>query len=1286
MACPGITVSWPAGSHWSNDPWLQHDNRDLGWEPISFEADGRITFRSDTCKPSSNIGAPCRACQMLPDSALFRRMIGTAKEALPHTPWEYLTPKQMQDTMKRLAQRNKSLTSRVNHLKAVNVTAKRRISEHRRIMMMLAQNDIPGLRRILTVMARRGAGPNALIAILKRARDGLFNARGGFNNRDMDLSFLVKSIGGPKLLYALQKSHGLASVSTVKRNNKIPRLVTSIGAPTLEDINANIASFFDPEIKPPPLQRPGIALAGNILMLDGVSLETKCRYCPDRNSILGLCREHSHRVNTKVESLESVENVRNALFNGSEETKVCFGTEATVVAIAPYSETDHYTPVPIAVSPSDKTKKGHQLAKWIQTVLDAWAPNPHGEKMYGPIDAIGTDGDSGFRLAKHLLCMVKEVDPTSPLGQILHNLNGFNCFISKDGQRGTCDPKHIFKRDATMLRNFLGILVGDINITPSDIVTHLSALPDVSLEQAKQLLDPSDKQNVPKAVSLIQRLYSLENLPPPPNPVEFQTRKAITFFARVLSFFAFPFIKVEMSLSQQVESLATYAFLAAALQLRHGTGCMTGPIYSDSQAVVKNIIFVIAEMQLLDPDLRFYIILEGTDRLEVVFSDCRTQDHARNFDIEQLAGKLAVGALIHAAFQRNPELDRGHRRLSLRGALGIDHANPRSWEGDTRVGNVNLPMCWEAGEQAAGKIWQEYFGTPFDFKKQFATNGCDLLRPNGRYVVVHPSHDDKRSEEENSSPLFPVVSGSNITGDSEELNNNHQNSSSPVPPDGPPDEDHLPVISAQDFMLFEGEKQQEHSDMPLGMDLEDFFPDTDTIQTGPGHRNEQSGTVFSQYLEAEGKKYLKSSVVATLSSNRSRKATMRTLRVRGVALEDLRGRKSESLDLGDPDGDDFLKENDLVATLMRSGGEICLGVLVLKGFRIGKEVRTSITMAELEDPQKKVKAMGQIAELRNPPTGDQNPQPACFWEWTGNYLQVNFGSADELKTRNLFVVEVPGSLVFPLGPSLTKRTGGEEPTWSIPIEQLTEVLEEAWNSLDPDGKDISSNLMNLPELGNNKSIPYRNSFDEMSMVVKNVPEHLKQPKLSGKDTVTCLICGPDRKGATRQLRTMRSHVAMHILKSQRGVEEEGLAQSPGMDPCGFCGLDGCFTQLEIDSKKKKNPIVIKSSCRYHYSGMNYKSAKTASNSAPSTNVPIQCLLCPPSEISRDQPTIWKYNAISHIVCEHAIWDNKMPTIKPEFMAEIYIRKAEEAAMGIPAEDTADWRDRMTFPAVMLLTS
>lgn len=87
---------------------------------------------------------------------------------------------------------------------------------------------------------------------------------------------------------------------------------------------------------------------------------------------------------------------------------------------------------------------------------------------------------------------------------------------------------------------------------------------------------------------------------------------------------------------------------------------------------------------------------------------------------------------------------------------------------------------------------------------------------------------------------------------------------------------------------------------------------------------------------------------------------MRTLRVRGVALEDLHGRKSEGIDLADPDIDDVLKSNDFVATFIRSGDEICLGVLMVKGFRIGKEVRSVIEMAELEDAGKKVMVMARL--------------------------------------------------------------------------------------------------------------------------------------------------------------------------------------------------------------------------------------------------------------------------------------------------------------------------------------
>ena len=203
-------------------------------------------------------------------------------------------------------------------------------------------------------------------------------------------------------------------------------------------------------------------------------------------------------------------------------------------------------------------------------------------------------------------------------------------------------------------------MINDTNIKPSDVVDQLALLPNMSVEKAHQLLDPSDKQNVPKAVTLVQSLLQLKDLHISPNPTINRRRQAILFVAEMMGYFMRPFITVNMTLSEQVRSLATYTFLAAAVQIKHGTACLTGPLYADSQATVKNIIFTIARMQVMDPNLLLYILLEGTDRLEGLFGDCRTQDHARNFDIEQLAGKLSVATLLNAAMEHNPDLDKGH--------------------------------------------------------------------------------------------------------------------------------------------------------------------------------------------------------------------------------------------------------------------------------------------------------------------------------------------------------------------------------------------------------------------------------------------------------------------------------------------------------------------------------------------------------------------------------------------------------------------------------------------------
>lgn len=176
-------------------------------------------------------------------------------------------------------------------------------------MMLLSQNDIAGLRRLMAAALRRGSSAHTICEVLDRAISGLYSPRGGFNKRDLDIATLIKSIGGPRLLYALQQSHGIASWRTVWRHQKIPKLLPSIGTPTSDEIAANIVSFLDPELKPPAPRSATGLIPGNVVMMDGAALNTNCRYCIKRNCILGLCREHSNNVNTSVDSLESVEAV-----------------------------------------------------------------------------------------------------------------------------------------------------------------------------------------------------------------------------------------------------------------------------------------------------------------------------------------------------------------------------------------------------------------------------------------------------------------------------------------------------------------------------------------------------------------------------------------------------------------------------------------------------------------------------------------------------------------------------------------------------------------------------------------------------------------------------------------------------------------------------------------------------------------------------------------------------------------------------------------------------------------
>ena len=83
--------------------------------------------------------------------------------------------------------------------------------------------------------------------------------------------------------------------------------------------------------------------------------------------------------------------------------------------------------------------------------------------------------------------------------------------------------------------------------------------------------------------------------------------------------------------------------------------------------------------------------------------------------------------------------------------------------------------------------------------------------------------------------------------------------------------------------------------------------------------------------------------------------------------------------------------------------------------------------------------------------------------------------------------------------------------------------------------------------------------------------------------------------------------------------------------------------------------------------MNDKAAAKFSNVIPCTNVPVHFPLCPTS-VSGQPETIWKYNAMYHLIHEHSIGDTSSP-IPGQLLVQIFITKEEERALGIQEQVT-----------------
>ena len=99
----------------------------------------------------------------------------------------------------------------------------------------------------------------------------------------------------------------------------------------------------------------------------------------------------------------------------------------------------------------------------------------------------------------------------------------------------------------------------------------------------------------------------------------------------------------------------------------------------------------------------------------------------------------------------------------------------------------------------------------------------------------------------------------------------------------------------------------------------------------------------------------------------------------------------------------------------------------------------------------------------------------------------------------------------------------------------------------------------------------------------------------------------------------------------RGVSNP--AEAPGTQPCGWCGslCVGGSCSISLAKGSKVGVVKVTSTCPYAYTGIRYVSALKSTQSAPCTNVPVECQACMSANVA---VTIWSYYYLDHLLLAH----------------------------------------------------
>lgn len=335
-----------------------------------------------------------------------------------------------------------------------------------------------------------------------------------------------------------------------------------------------------------------------------------------------------------------------------------------------------------------------------------------------------------------------------------------NLLVGENDITADKDPKHVIKQCQNFSICKSGVMVNGFVITPGLLRFHLQAN-KVPSHQIDNLLNPTDRQDVPLCYTLMKEIWSLP-APAPMDKLSFVlARNALIMLGSFFCHLVLPYVQVTLSLHEQLAHLSAAAHLTAFLFTSNGARSKVMPslTYKDIIILVKNPFFSIAKAKISTPDMEFYIILLGTDHLESTFGIVQSiVGNDANADLLTLTYQLSHVVECLNIFAEHPSWDCSTQQLNLCGIedgngniiMKADHIAPQSWVGDVSLQNISIITSWNHGCQI---VELEFPSAGIaEALLQLEKEGHNLMFPFGQHT--EDDFQDSNDEEERETPAI----------------------------------------------------------------------------------------------------------------------------------------------------------------------------------------------------------------------------------------------------------------------------------------------------------------------------------------------------------------------------------------------------------------------------------------------------------------------------------------------------------------------------------------------------